>query len=277
MMSRMDLWQSEPLEVLSALTQERADLLAFVASLNDGEWHQPTAAPGWSVKDLALHLLDDDLGWLSRGRDEDRSGRLDMDKHETFVAALAAKNQRWIDGARQLSRPVVVDLLEWAGQQMDAYYATIDLMGEGFVPWASDAPVPQWFDLAQDLTERWVHQQQMREAVGKVAGYRDAYLPLVLRTFVWAVPHQYRHPSPAGTTVTLDLSRGGQWSLRAEGNGRWDLTAVDTLPKADLQVHFSDDAGWRWFTGAAVPTDGMTAVGDTGLLPPLLAVRGIIA
>ena len=71
---------------------------------------------------------------------------------------------------------------------MDAYYASMDLLGEGRVSWASDGPVPAWFDVAQDLTERWVHQMQIREAVDRVEDYQAAYLPTVLRTFVWALP-----------------------------------------------------------------------------------------
>ena len=51
-----------------------------------------TAAEGWTMKAVALHLLDDDLGWLSRGRDNDQNGTLDMSNYGSFVEALAAKN-----------------------------------------------------------------------------------------------------------------------------------------------------------------------------------------
>lgn len=115
---------------------------------------------------MALHLLDDDLGRLSRGRDGDRTELLSTEDHASFVTALAAKNQRWIDGTRGLSSRVLTDLLEWSGQEMDAYYASMNMQGEGSVSWAGDDPVPIWFDIAQDLTERWVHQMHICEAVG---------------------------------------------------------------------------------------------------------------
>lgn len=124
------------------------------------------------MKDLALHLLDDDLGWLSRGCDGDRNGLLAMDDHESFVQSLNAKNQRWIDGAQGMSAAVITDLLQWAGEQLDAYYASMDLQGEGHVSWAGDGPVPVWFDIAQDLTERWVHQMQLRRRLPLVAQRR---------------------------------------------------------------------------------------------------------
>ena len=164
----MDLWAVPVTDVRPLLTEERTDLVRLLSTLSHEEWAASSAAPGWTAKDLVLHILDDDLGWLSRGRDGDLSGLLVIDDHASFVKALAAKNQRWIDGAHGLSRQVLIDLLDWSGTQMDAYYASMDLRGEGHVGWAGDDSVPVWFDVAQDLTERWVHQMQIREAVGRV-------------------------------------------------------------------------------------------------------------
>ena len=107
----MNLFDAPPADVRPLLVDERMVLLRFMRTLAPAEWAAPSAAPGWSVKDLALHLLDDDLGWLSRGRDGDRTGLLSMCDHGSFVEALAAKNQRWIDGAQGLSGPVIIGLL----------------------------------------------------------------------------------------------------------------------------------------------------------------------
>ena len=257
------------------LRDERQDLLHLLKALTREEWAMPSAAPGWSVKDLALHLLDDDLGWLSRGRDDDNSGLVLMDDHDSFVAALAAKNQRWIDGAQGLSAPVITELLEWSGQQMDAFYASMDLRGEGHVSWASDGPVPIWFDIAQDLTERWVHQMQMREAVDQPGDHAAGYLSAVLRTFVWALPHQYRVDASVGTRVQVDVATGGAWILVSEGSSRWSLDeGTSVMP--DARARFTSDAAWRWLTGAAVSSEGQRLDGPPELCQPLLAVRGII-
>ncbi len=90
----MRLSEVAPLDVRPALTAERAALLELLRGLDDEAWIRETAVPRWAVKDIALHVLDDDLGWLSRGRDGDLSGLLDdTGDYQTFVAALAAKNQ----------------------------------------------------------------------------------------------------------------------------------------------------------------------------------------
>jgi uncharacterized protein (TIGR03083 family) len=262
-------------DVRRLLTEERADLLALLASLGDADWLRPTEAGRWTVKDVALHLLDDDLGWLSRGRDRDRSGLLDdSGDYRQFVAALDAKNQRWVDGASGLSHRVVQDLLEWSGRQVGQYHASLDLREPSGVIWAGPGAVPVWLDLARDLTERWVHQQQIRDAV-RMPGRHDRFLPDVLHTFVWAFPYQYRPEAAPGTTVQLDFGQlGGCWILTREttrwvldeGTARWPAAALRMAPQV----------AWRQLTGLRVSAGQYAAEGDESLVRPLLAVRGII-
>lgn len=58
-----------PVAVPDLFPGERAALLDLLGSLTPAEWAAATACPGWSVKDVALHLLGDDVGRLSRGGD----------------------------------------------------------------------------------------------------------------------------------------------------------------------------------------------------------------
>jgi uncharacterized protein (TIGR03083 family) len=271
----MDLWSMTPRDVRPLLREERADLIGLLSGLDDVQWRAPTEAPGWTVKDVALHLLDDDLGWLSRGRDGDRDGLLPMDDHETFVRSLAAKNQRWVDGARGLSRQVVVGLLAWSGEQVDAYYEGLNLIDRAHVSWAG-GDVPVWFDIERDLTERWVHQQQIRRAVGVDDGYAERYLPLVIGTFVWAFPAQYRPDAPPGATVGLDLGVGPGWTLRRTTEG-WIL--VEGWPAEPVAALRADaESSWRLLTGALSAADArsLQLYGEERLTGPLREVRGII-
>ena len=254
--------------------RERRDLLDLIGSLTDQEWFAPTQVPGWNVKDLALHILDDDLGWLSRGRDRDPSGRLDVTA-TGFVAALNKKNDDWVTATRQLSRPVVGGLLEWAGQQSDFYYASQSLTSDGRVAWASDGPVPNWFDIAQDLTERWVHQMQMREAIDRVGTFRDDYLNEVMQTFVWAFPHQYRAKAAEGTEVALSLGTEDRWTLTSRGT-QWDLARGSSTEAPTAQVETSADGGWKWLTGGTVSAEDVRTSGPSDLCEPLMTVRAIL-
>jgi uncharacterized protein (TIGR03083 family) len=294
-------------DVRAPLTAQRKRLLGLLAGLGDAEWGSPTAAPRWSVKDIALHLIDVDLSWVARFRDHDRSGFMpESAGHEAFVRGLAQRNQQWIDGTRVLSPRLIIDMLRWSGGQLDAVLATVDLGHPSSVYWAGEAPL--WFDLAREFTERWVHFQQIREAVARPrpeqgpyergqsgpdehrgseghdpgteggdrsAADQDRYLPLLVRTFMWGFPHQYRAPAPTGTTVGVEINGVGAWSLTRSDSGAWELDeGWPAEPAASLRA--SGDAAWRLLTGAPYDPAQARLSGEPALARPLLHVRGII-
>ena len=118
---------------------------------------------------------------------------------------------------------------------------------------------------------------QMREAVGMVETCRDDYLPVVLRIFVWAVPHQFRAPEDSGARIRLDLTSGGAWDLTSDGTGRWALDPhVGGDDACVAAIRFDDDAGWRWLTGGSADLDRIQRSGPARLLDPLMKVRAIL-
>jgi hypothetical protein len=193
---------------------------------------------------------------------------------EVPVRGLAERNQRWVEGARILSPPLITGLLGWSGEQLDAYLRTLDLVSPSSVYWAGD--VPMWFDLAREFTERWVHYRQVGEAAlrDRHDQPQDEYLPLVLRTFVWGFPHQYRAPAPAGTTIAVEVSGLGEWTLTRNSTG-WSLDEGRAAAAA-ASLRMSGEAAWRLLTGARYDTRQVQLSGDPALAEPLLRVRGII-
>ena len=246
--------------------------MELLGSLDREEWLRVTGC-GWSVKDLALHLLDADLGWLSRGRDADMTSLLPMaDDYREFVKALNQKNQRWVETAAGLSQRVVTDLLAWSGDQVAVYHDSLDPSDTSQVAWAG-GEVPVWLGMGRDFTERWVHQKQMREALG-MPGDHDRYLPVVLSIFVWAFPHQYRAAAEPSTLVNLDLGEPARWHL-TRGHERWELEPGLAHP-ASAAIKTDMDTAWRLFTGAPYNHADLATAGPPSLTQPLLAIRGII-
>jgi hypothetical protein len=271
----MRISEAPVVDVRGPLTAQRRRLLSLLTSLSDAQWAAPTAAPQWAVKDIALHLLDVDFSWLAHGRDHDRSGIIPVPSdHEEFVCGLAQRNQRWVDGTRILSPRLITDLLRWSGDQLDAHLGTVDLADPSSVYWAGE--VPLWFDLAREFTERWVHYRQIQEAV-QPAGHSypaDEYLTLVLRTFTWGFPRQYRAPAPDGTAIALKIPGIGTWTLTKTATG-WSLDeAQAATPAASLQI--SGEAAWRLLTDARYDPRQVQLSGDPALAEPLLRIRGII-
>ena len=262
-------------DVRGPLTAQRGRLLGLLSSLDDAQWAAPTVAPQWSVKDIALHLLDVDLRWLARDRDNDQSSLVAVpDDHEQFVQALARHNQQWVDGAQGLSPRLITGLLAWAGEQLDAHLATIDLSRASSVYWAG--AVPLWFDLAREFTERWAHYRQIQDAVlpARPEQGQDEYLPLVLRTFIWGFPRQYQAEAPAGTTIAVEVPGIGAWTLTRTPTD-WTLDeGQPARPAAGLRM--GGEAAWRLLTGAPYDTRQVELSGDQELAKLLLQVRGII-
>ena len=270
----MRISEAPAVDVRGALTAQRRRLLSLLTSLSDAQWAAPTAAPQWAVKDIALHLLDVDLSWLARDRDHDQSGIIPVPSdHQEFVCGLAQRNQRWVDGTRILSPRLITDLLGWSGDQLDAHLGTVDLAAPSSVYWAGE--VPLWFDLAREFTERWVHYRQIREAAQPGHDHlADEYLPLVLRTFIWGFPRQYRAPAPGGTAIALGIPGIGAWTLTKTATG-WSLDEGQAAaPAASLQM--SGETAWRMLTDARYDPRQVQLSGDPALAEPLLRVRGII-
>jgi uncharacterized protein (TIGR03083 family) len=96
---------AEDIVVIHLFAPERASLLELLSALSAGQWQAPTVCPGWSVKDVALHLLGDDIDLLSRRRDgaapTDTPGR--PAGFGELVASLDRLNQSWVEATRRIS------------------------------------------------------------------------------------------------------------------------------------------------------------------------------
>jgi hypothetical protein len=66
----------------------REALVDLLSDLRGAEWVTPTVCPGWAVRDVAMHLLHDDLRRLSRTRDHYHDGPSPENGH-LLVAGVA--------------------------------------------------------------------------------------------------------------------------------------------------------------------------------------------
>ena len=144
--------------------EERAALLGLLRSLTPEQWALPTVCDGWSVKDIAAHLVSDDLGRLAALRDGYGDGRFQPASRETaqkeFAAWINARNESWVEAMRRLSPRMIIDMLVWTGSETQAFFEAVDPdKSDGFaVTWAGETESANWFDLAREYTERWHHQ-----------------------------------------------------------------------------------------------------------------------
>lgn len=256
-------------------------LLDLLSGLSAEDWEKPTACARWSVKGVALHLLGDEVGNLSRRRDgHSLSGN--VENWDNLISLINEWNEMWVEATQRISPRLLCDLLKFTGAQVCDYFQTLDpyAMG-GSVGWAGPEPAPVWFDLAREYTERWLHQQHIRDAVVRPGLKQPQFLAPVLDTFVRALPHTYRETGAEdGTLVTLTISgeSGGQWSLLREG-GKWNLY-LGMARGPDAEVVIDEDVAWRVFTkglGKQEARAQVMVIGDQALGLKVLDMVSIIA
>jgi uncharacterized protein (TIGR03083 family) len=273
------------IDVVDRFAPLRAKLTGLLADLSEDDWSRVTAAPRWSVKDVAAHLLGGDVGILSRGRDGFRAGGPLRD-YGDLVELVNRLNDQWVLAAGRMSPRVLRELLAFTGPRVEAYFASLDLGAVGGpVNWAGPDPAPVWFDIAREFTERWHHQQQIRDATGHPPLYDPHFLSPVLDTFARALPHHFRHTAaPEGTVVKFAISgeAGGVWFLQkvihAHPGRGWELgLEADARPAAEVTL--PQDAAWRMFT-KGIDGDQARALaaieGDALLASPVFATIAII-
>jgi uncharacterized protein (TIGR03083 family) len=229
-------------------------LLELLGDLSASDWEAPTVCAGWSVKDVAAHLLGDDIGRLSWGRDgyvnPAFAAGLDVATLPGLIAAIDRQNAVWVAGMRRISPRLLIELLEMTGELTEAYFASLDMTALGMpVDWADPAPAPVWLDVAREYTERWVHQQHIRDSVGKPGLKERRWFAPVLDAFVRGLPRVLRDaPSPDGTTLRLIISgdAGGEW-IALRQNEEWMLGTAPGMA-VDATIELGEDSAWRLFT-----------------------------
>ncbi len=248
----------EPILVTHLFPETLDALIQLLKSLSPEDWSQPTVCAGWSVREVALHLLAVEISNISRKRDQHslepaKPIQSDRDLLE-FINFL---NQSWMEAAQRISTHLLIDLLNFVGRQANDFFASVDPFELGDpVSWAGPDPAPFWLDLAREYTERWHHQQHIRDAVGIPGLKEPRFFVPVLDAFVRALPYTYRDVAALeGTRVTLNITgdSGGRWTIQREGE-RWTLYVGAEQPP-DAEVTIDQEDTWRLFTRGIDPAE----------------------
>jgi uncharacterized protein (TIGR03083 family) len=271
----------QPIIVVDLFPEILDALLELLASLSPEDWHRPTACAGWTVKDVALHLLGGEIGNLSRRRDG-HTISADIGGWEELVRFVNDWNQGWVHSARRTSPRLVIDLLRLTGAQMNDYFRSLDPYATGGpVHWVGPHPAPVWLDLAREYTERWHHQQHIRDAAGRPGLKQPRFFAPVLRAFAWALPRALQDTDAAGSacvTLTITGESGGRWSAMHEA-GAWRLyEGAPERPQAEAVM--DEDVAWRLFTRGLDPSRAQKQIlvnGDPALGLSVLGMVSIIA
>ena len=257
-----------PIVTLPLFSELDGLLLALLRSLTSADWQRPTLARQWQVRDVAAHLLDGNLRTLSMLRDS-HFGEAPADaSYDGLVAYLNQLNADWVRAARRLSPAVLIDWLAQSGAEYTVYLHTLDPWAPAAfaVGWAGETASLNWFHMAREYSEKWHHQQQIREAVGQPGPLlRPELLQPLLATLLRGLPHAYRAvAAPVGTRVRLTVTSagGGTWEL-AYGATGWRLQAPAAVAPA-AHITLDPTTAWQVFTKALSPAEAWARAEITG-------------
>jgi uncharacterized protein (TIGR03083 family) len=234
-----------PIDLRPWFEPQRRSLLAFLERLENGDWLRPTACEGWNVADLLAHVVGDVLGRISGLRD--RFPGESPNAHESLEQYVDRINEEWVVAHRRLSPALIVELLSWAGDLHDEHWRRRALEEPSLgVSWAGMDAAPVWFDAAREVTEYWVHERQLREAVGE-PGEGVPGVAVVLDVFARGLPYTLGRADLGGLgRVRLTIDSGEpSWLLENRG-GDWSLVA--DAGAVDVEVSFDSDLLWRQWT-----------------------------
>ena len=270
-----------PTDVPPLFEAERVRLLGLLSELSEADWRLPTPCPGWTVLGLACHLLGDDFGLLARRRDAHLGTPPPEGTDEAaFIEWLDDLQMAWVIAARRLSPRLVVELLRWTSPQLIETFRREDAGARSArVSWAGPEPVPVWLDQLRELSEYWIHRQQLLDALGRQSDLDPGVLGPILHGLRWAYPYRLRQ-APATDGHTVDIRITGpvteRWLVVAEG-GAWDFRDTPGT-RIVATITMSTNDAWRLLTNNLSPEalSGIKIDGDPLIAEVLRTARAII-
>jgi uncharacterized protein (TIGR03083 family) len=275
------------LSTIAHVREIDGELEKLLASLTPEEWRLP-AVKDWRVRDVAAHLLDTNLRRLSLDRDGHRPEGAappgDPDSFQGWVELLNRLNADWIQAAQRLSPAVILDLLRVTNAQVTAYFEGLDPEARATfgVRWARESEGKVWLDVAREFTEKWHHQQQIREAVGRPLLDAPHLLQPLLEALLRALPLAYEAvEAPPGTAVLViasDLSEG-RWLLRRD-DGEWNLYRAEAGTAPGATVRMAGETLWKLLMKQVSPEQARSRAetwGPEEWVRPLFSAVGVMA
>ena len=237
------------IELFPALNEQ---LVLFLKELSPGDWEKQTVAKLWVVKDAASHLLDGNFRQISLKRDG-WSVKPDMDirSYGQLVQFLNNLNADWVKATRRLSPTVLIELLEQTNTQVYELLKSLDPFAPSLYPvnWAGETLSYNWFDISREYTERWLHQQQIRDAVGDKKLLSRKFYYHVLHIFMHAWPYSCQDVKATDGAVLKTIitgDGGGEWFL-LRSNGKWSLSPTGSH-NIIAETIIDGDMAWKLFS-----------------------------
>ena len=174
-------------------------------------------------------------------------------------------------------------LHEATGKPTTDYFTSLDPFAISVFPvdWAGEKESRNWLHMARQYSEKWLHQQQIREAVNKPGIMtKELFYPFI-DTFMYALPHTYRHIKAIDGTavrITIPSDIGGSWTIEMMDQ-QWQMVKGHS-GDVDAEVIIDAAIAWKLFSKSVRPAhiqDKVTICGNRQLGENALAMISVMA
>jgi uncharacterized protein (TIGR03083 family) len=272
-----------PINTLHLFEPLEQKLIELLKSLTPEDWNKPTLAKRWTVKDVTAHLLDTQLRALALSKNYIGETPPSINSYQELVDYLNQLNADWVNAMKRVNPDELITLLESTQKSYIDYLHTLKPFDQApfSVAWAGELESYNWFHLAREYTERWHHQQQIREAVNKPGIMnREFYFPLI-QTFMMALPYTYRECVAENETVIKVIIKGeedGEWQIQYQDQEWHFINSTPNTPATIISL--SPDTSWKIFTRALsreAANERVTISGNKELGQPFFKMTSVMA
>ncbi len=252
--------------VVEVLAEVWASMASACTGLTPEEWERPTDCPGWSVRDQLSHIIGFERVLAGEQAPPAVTERPDHVRND-----VGAINEAMVEARR--SEPggdVLAEFVAVTGQRLAGLRALPpDRFDE--IGWSPLGEQPFREMLRTRLFDSWIHEQDIRRALGRPGGRGGGgeaeTLDRVASTMPFVVGKKVKPPegSTVDWAVEGPLPRHLRVAVRA-GRGR----AEDPVGDPTVGFVMPADAFWRLGCGRSTPEDvrregAVTISGDTEL------------
>jgi uncharacterized protein (TIGR03083 family) len=248
----------------SNLAAAFASVESLLLELAPDEWHRPTALPGWDVQANAVHIFSTEAMLLGEPAPD---VEVDRDALPHIRNDIGAANEAWVRGWADATPGEVIDgLRRRVAERLAAIRAMDDeaWSAEGFTPAGPDTYGRFMRIRVMDV---WMHEQDIREAVGRPGHVEGPVVEMVLDEVATGLGFVVgkRAGAPQGSSVTFALTGPAGRDVHVVVDGR--AAVVDRLEgpaTATLRTDvltFTRLAGGRTTDAGAVQVEGDADLG----------------
>jgi uncharacterized protein (TIGR03083 family) len=208
-------------EVVDAWAQTVRNVIDLGRTLRPDDADRPTDCPGWTVRDQVAHVVSAEA--MIAG---DPMPDVDVSGHEHVRHGFGARVEKYLESRRGRALEDVLDELEWRLDERLAVYRAED------VDPAAEAEGPFGTTTLADLVatrsfDVWMHEQDIREALGRPGGLDTPAAALSVSRLFDALPRIIAREAGVepGNAVVLELTgpvvgRAGARVEEQEGKAR---------------------------------------------------------